>query len=497
MTEFGPIPVHEGDLVAGKYRIAEVIGVGGMGVVVAALHEQLDQRVAIKFVRGEALGNEEAVQRFLREGRAAAKLKSEHAARVLDVGTLDTGVPYMVMELLEGSDLAQALVERGPVPVDVAAEWVAQACEALAEAHAAGIVHRDLKPQNLFLARTVGGAARVKVLDFGVSKSIATITSGFGALTRTRAMLGSPLYMAPEQMRSSRDVDARADVWALGVVLFELLTQRWPFEAETLPALCLKVVSEPPQSLSELRPDIPATMVRIVERCLEKDVEKRFANAAEVASALEPLVPPQARAVVERARLAIASLPPTTPPLGSGKGVHERTTPSPRLSRRSPPTPAAWGSGGRAGRALKGWRGVVLWAGIGVLAVAGIAGGVVGLRRHPNDAPLPAAATSLAAEGTSHARPGQPLAFGTSSAKTLESSAASSIAVTALAPPPSESVPTAPSASASVKSAPSAVVASVVPVVNQAAPTPPAAAASRLPATGKPPARDDDIPALR
>src|SRR5579859_1664764 len=208
MPEPGAIPVKEGDLLAGKYRVERVLGVGGMGIVVAARHEQLEQRVAIKFVRDEALDNKEAVERFLREARAAVRLKSEHAAKVLDVGTLESGAPYMVMEFLEGSDLAAVLVERGPLPVEEAAEYVLQACEAVAEAHAAGIVHRDLKPQNLFLARTVGGAPRVKVLDFGVSKTLHGNPTTGGGLTQTRLMLGSPLYMSPEQMRSSRDVDA-------------------------------------------------------------------------------------------------------------------------------------------------------------------------------------------------------------------------------------------------------------------------------------------------
>jgi serine/threonine-protein kinase len=202
MSESGSSPVKEGDLLAGKYRVERVLGVGGMGIVVAARHEQLDQPVAIKFVRDDALGNQEAVARFLREARAAVKLRSEHAAKVLDVGTLESGAPYMVMEYLEGSDLGAVLSERGPLTVEVAAEYIVQACEAVAEAHAAGIVHRDLKPQNLFLARSVGGS-RVKVLDFGVSKTLAN-SSGGGALTQTRSMLGSPLYMSPEQMRSSR-----------------------------------------------------------------------------------------------------------------------------------------------------------------------------------------------------------------------------------------------------------------------------------------------------
>ena len=234
MTDFAASPVREGDLLAGKYRVDRVLGSGGMGIVVAARHEQLGQFVALKFLREQALGNPEAVARFLREARACVKLRSDHAAKVLDVGTLETGAPYMVMEYLEGADLGAVLAKYGPLPVETAALYVVQACEAIAAAHAAGIVHRDLKPQNLFLARTVGGASRIKVLDFGVSKVIAGLE--MAGVTQTGSMLGSPLYMSPEQMRSSRDVDARADVWALGVVLFELLTQRWPFEAESIPS---------------------------------------------------------------------------------------------------------------------------------------------------------------------------------------------------------------------------------------------------------------------
>ncbi|MDP9002040.1 MAG: serine/threonine protein kinase, partial [Myxococcota bacterium] len=401
MTESGPIAVREGDLVAGKYRIEGVIGIGGMGVVVAARHEQLDQRVAIKLVHGTALRNDEAVQRFLREARAAARLKSEHAARVLDVGTLESGVPYMVMEFLDGSDLGKVLEQRGPLPTEIAAEWVAQACEALAEAHAAGIVHRDLKPQNLFLARTVGGTPRVKVLDFGVSKSIETMTSGPGALTRTRAMLGSPLYMAPEQMRSSRDVDARVDVWALGVVLFELLTQRWPFEADTLPELCLKVVTDPPRLLSELRTNVPEAMVRVIDRCLEKDKEKRFANAAELASALEPLMPPGSRVVVERARLAMMSQQRQAPPDGSGIGVRQVGMQGGRVPVRTTPTPASWGSK----LAPSKGRGPFLWIGAIALILAITAGAALVWSGRRSDMSSPATASpSVGGGATMQAR---------------------------------------------------------------------------------------------
>src|SRR5271167_4895972 len=184
-------PVREGDLLAGKYRIERVLGVGGMGVVVAARHEQLDQLVAIKFVREDALGNADAIERFLREARSAVRLKSEHVARVIDVGKLESGAPYMVMEFLDGEDLGHVLEERGALPIDAAVQLVLQACEAVAEAHAAGIVHRDLKPQNLFLTRAVTGFPRLKVLDFGVSKTAGMTSDRQGALTRTRSMLGS------------------------------------------------------------------------------------------------------------------------------------------------------------------------------------------------------------------------------------------------------------------------------------------------------------------
>jgi len=486
MTESGPIAVRAGDLVAGKYRVEGVIGLGGMGVVVAARHEQLDQRVAIKLVRDQVLRNPEAVQRFLREARAAAKLKSEHAARVLDVGTLESGAPYMVMEFLEGSDLAQMLEQRGPVPVDMAADWLAQACEALAEAHAIGIVHRDLKPQNLFLARTVGGAASVKVLDFGVSKSAETIMSGPAALTRTRSMLGSPLYMAPEQMRSSRDVDARADVWALGVVLFELLTRRLPFEAETLPELCLKVVTDPPQSLSALRPDVPDAMTQVVLRCLEKEREKRFATAAELAAALAPFVPSGSRAAVERTRWVAASL------LGSSAPLAQLADSGPRLVPRGQEsgdparagTPSAWDSKGDSKLGSK--RSVVLWVGAGVLAAGtALAAALVshGAGR---------GATSPSDSSTSRA------AVSASSPPANENSPASSVAVVTLAPPAAQDAPPGTSSNAAV--APPSASARIPPLIGGGGLPPPSRSATAhptLPQTAKPPVRDDDIPSLR
>ena len=281
--------VNPGDVLAGKFRIERVLGQGGMGVVVAAYHLQLDERVALKFLVPEALGNAEAVARFAREARAAVKIKSEHVARVVDVGTLETGAPYMVMEYLEGRDLSAYVRERGPLPASEAADYVLQACEALAEAHALGIVHRDLKPANLFLTRRADGTACVKVLDFGISKLTSPGTSDPGfSMTRTQAIMGSPLYMSPEQMASSRQVDGRTDIWAIGAILYELMTGRVPFEADTMPQLCAMILQEPPRSIRDYRADIPEPLHEVVLRCLAKDRNQRFQNVAELANALAP-----------------------------------------------------------------------------------------------------------------------------------------------------------------------------------------------------------------
>jgi serine/threonine-protein kinase len=275
----------EGTLVAGKYRLQAVLGEGGMGLVLSAHHEALDRTVAIKVLRSESTKDGAMVERFLREARLAANLKSEHVAHVLDVGTLPTGAPFMVLEYLEGADLAAVLVREGRLPVAVACNYVVQACEAVAEAHSTGIVHRDLKPENLYLTKSVGGADLVKVLDFGVSKAL---DAGRAAITTTGVTLGSPLYMAPEQLRGAREVGPRADVWALGVVLYELLTLHLPFEADTLPDLCVQITTEDPVPLEELRDDVPQALLAVVARCLEKDPGKRYFDAAELAEALAP-----------------------------------------------------------------------------------------------------------------------------------------------------------------------------------------------------------------
>jgi serine/threonine-protein kinase len=299
-------PVRAGDVLAGKYRVDRVLGQGGMGVVVAATHLQLDQLVALKFVLPEAAGSQEAMERFAREARACVKMKSEHVARVLDVGKLETGAPYMVMEYLEGYDLAQLVERYGPVPFVDTCDYILQACEAIAEAHSIGIVHRDLKPQNLFLTTSVDGRPFVKVLDFGISKFTASSKSGENmSLTRTAAVIGSPNYMSPEQLRSSRSVDARTDIWAMGVILYELLTGRVPFSATSVTELCAMVLQDTPRNVRELRPDVPAGLADAIMKCLEKDPDQRYQSVAALAYAIEAFTEGRAAGSAQRI-LAVA-----------------------------------------------------------------------------------------------------------------------------------------------------------------------------------------------
>ncbi|WP_437806595.1 protein kinase domain-containing protein [Sorangium sp. So ce1078] len=314
-------PIIEGQVLAGKYRVERVLGKGGMGMVVAAMHQQLQQRVAMKFLLPGA--TQEVVHRFLREARAAVRLKSEHVARVTDVDTLEDGTPYMVMEYLEGVDLSQRIRQAGPLPIDEAVTYILQACEAIAEAHAAGIVHRDLKPANLFLTTAADGSQMVKVLDFGIVKALADApgdaTGPDGqpamALTRTTAIVGSPLYMSPEQLRSARSVDARADIWSMGVVLFQLLTGRLPFETTELVELFAMVTQQPPTSPRAFRPDLPEELDAAILGCLRKPREERFQNMGELAQAIAPFASLEAQVSVPRI-LRTLGLPATSPSSG-------------------------------------------------------------------------------------------------------------------------------------------------------------------------------------
>ena len=289
--------VEPGTILVEKYRIERVLARGGMGVVARAHHLILDVPVAIKFLLPEALEQEETVQRFLREAQAAARLKGEHVSRIIDVGLLETGAPYLVMEYLEGIDLKDLLRQRGRLDPGFAVDLTLQACEALAEAHSLGIVHRDVKPSNFFLTQGADGAPLLKLLDFGVSKAPHTMVKG---ITKSQVIVGTPAYMSPEQMESSKDVDARTDIWSLGVLLYELVSGRRPFPGENFGRLVVRVTMEPMRPLDDI--ELPDGLEDLIARCLEKDAVHRFQTTAELAAALAPFAgtPSQATRSTER-----------------------------------------------------------------------------------------------------------------------------------------------------------------------------------------------------
>jgi serine/threonine-protein kinase len=368
--------VREGEILADKYRVERVLGIGGMGAVVAAHHLQLDTKVAIKFLLPHMLAHQDAVARFAREARNAVRITNEHVARVWDVGTLDNGVPYMVMEYLQGADLSALLRQRGPLPIEDAIDFILQAMEALAEAHVLGIVHRDLKPANLFCIRRPDRKQSIKVLDFGISKATAPGgASGNLVTTATASLMGSPFYMSPEQIETANAVDSRTDIWALGVILFELLAGTVPFYGETIPEVALKIAARAPSPLRDYRPDVPEGLHTAIFACLEKNRDRRFQNVAELALALLPFASGRAKASVERitdtlraAGLPVTTLsPPGSPALGARGVVALEPNPSsepPRIETISPlGRTTAGNSGGRAMATFLALGGIVAAAG--------------------------------------------------------------------------------------------------------------------------------------
>jgi serine/threonine-protein kinase len=281
------VTIEPGTVLAGKFIVERVLGEGGMGLVVSAIHGELGHRVAIKMMLPEAKGHPEMLARFEREARAAAGLSSEHAARVTDVGRFDDGMPFMVMEFLDGEDLASAIARQKSLPIAEVVRYFVQACIGLGDAHSHGIVHRDVKPSNLFLAQRPGGRLVLKVLDFGIAK--ASLTSTNPALTRTSAQMGSPQYMSPEQLNDTKSVDPRTDIWSLGASMYEAVTGVTAFPANTLAGLHVKILTENPVPPRQLRPDVPPELEHVLLRCLEKDPDRRYASLAHVQSELERL----------------------------------------------------------------------------------------------------------------------------------------------------------------------------------------------------------------
>jgi len=278
---FPLVDLAPGTVLLGKYRIDELIGSGGMGNVVRASHLYLHQLVAIKVLLPEMAQSESTKQRFLREAQATVKLKSEHSARVMDVGTTPEGLPFMVMEYLDGNDLNQILRHHGPQVPAIVVDLMLQACEGIAEAHALGIIHRDVKPSNFFITRRPDGSMLLKILDFGISKT----PVDYNELTGTQTVIGTPSYMAPEQMKSGRSADPRSDIWSIGVVMYQLIAGRPPFSGESYADLVLKVGLEPP---APLQVRLPNGLVEVILRCLEKDPRARYQNVGELARMLAP-----------------------------------------------------------------------------------------------------------------------------------------------------------------------------------------------------------------
>jgi serine/threonine protein kinase len=495
-----------GDRIAGKYVVERVVKRGGMGVVLAARHEELSQTVAIKVLLPELSGDASMVARFLREGRAASALRSDHVVRVYDVGRLEGGTPYLVMELLRGNDLDRIVKKNGPLPWPEAVAYVMQVCEALVEAHALGIVHRDLKPSNLFLADLPSGVTTVKVLDFGISKAggLDAALNEAHAITTTEAVLGSPTFMAPEQLKSAKYVDARADIWSLGLVLYFLIAGKLAFDAETLGSYLVKILQEPAIPLRSFRPDVSEELAAIIHRCLEKDPAHRFATATDFRAALAPFAPFAAHVsgMYAAARVSGAYAASSTPlPVFTGLSPSAPTpaggllspslhTPSGRLM--SPSTPAAgvplssltpasitysssgassrpphlssttqssWTSADKRSRS-KGLRWAAIAAGLGL-------GGLVALLVWPKEAP-PAVAPSAPAQTASASISAS---ASTSASAPAAPSAAPTAAETApaaaeTAPPPAVEPPPSPTASASALAAASASVKAVAPVVS-------------------------------
>ncbi len=367
-----PSPGHEadeldwvpspGEVLADKYRVESLVGLGGMGAVITAIQLELGRRVAIKLLPPRAAESSVAVERFLREARSASAITNDHVVRVYDVGRLPGGAPYMVMEYLPGVTLGALTAQRGPLPIAEVVDYALQACVALAECHAIGIVHRDLKPDNIMVLQRPGQLGFVKVLDFGISKSdwFSVEPEFTPNLTGTTDVFGTPTHMSPEQVRSSKSVDQRTDVWALGVVLYEVLTAAPPFMAETLPALSAAIVSDDPVHPTDRRADLPRELGDVVVACLAKKPEDRPQSVAQLAEMLRPWAGAASSTHIERVRGMAAADP------------LEASRPWPRraLSSRPLDTASAWGTTRQRRRSTS--RGILLGVGVGLLLFVGV-----------------------------------------------------------------------------------------------------------------------------
>jgi serine/threonine-protein kinase len=407
--------------VVDKYVVEALIGIGGMGAVVAARRVWDGVSVAIKVMLADEAKHEDSTRRFFREARAAGVIDSPHVAKLLDFGRLDDGTPFMVLELLHGRGLDEIIRERAPLPIEEAIDLILQAAEGIAEAHARGIVHRDIKPSNLHVTRATDGTALLKVLDFGISKATMVFEQGTDgpALTETNATLGSPQYMSPEQLRSSKDVDSRTDIWSLGLILYKMLTGKPAFEAPNVGAHFAMILADPPTRLRKRRPDAPAELEEVILTCLEKDCDRRWQDLGQLAEALAPFGNKSAAVRAERigailnfAGISSTSRPrvrrPDDPtvrdaplskrpsegppaidvPLPRPPRLPEGMAPSARIEGGSTWSPVTSGVGAPARRARR------LMIAAGVLGLVGVAFVAGRMLQEESAAPLPAASAA-------------------------------------------------------------------------------------------------------
>jgi serine/threonine protein kinase len=432
-----------GETLAGKYTIKRLIACGGMGAVYEVHHEILDQAVALKVLLPEAKEHSGATARFINEARASARIRNEHVAQVMDVGKLDNGSVYIVLELLRGSDLARLLEQRGRLPVEEAVDYTLQALEGLAEAHALGIVHRDLKPANLFLAQREKGAPLIKVLDFGISKVIGgpERKQHGDPVTDSRALLGSPSYMSPEQVRSSKHIDARSDIWSVGVILYRLIAYQPPFEGDNLGTVLAAILESTPTPLRQHRPEVPEGLERVILRCLDRNRDTRYQSVDELAEALMPFAPSRARYSLDRIRSTLGAVSQRAPsPSDTGP------TAGPALAESNGgKTAESWSESQRTKRPASSR--VALLAMLGVVVLG--AGAIALVFRSSASSP-----TSPVSEESKSAAAVPAAYLPTPSVTPVDTVTASAEPVVAVAPVvPSASAVTAPSASARTKAA--------------------------------------------
>ncbi len=525
-----------GDRIAGKYRVEHMLGAGGMGCVLAAEHLVLKTRVAIKLLLPQAAEIPGATERFLREAQAAAGLRSEHVARVLDVGSTEAGAPFLVMEHLTGQDLRTMIRERGPLPVGEVVEFVLQTCDAVLEAHARGIIHRDLKPANIFVTTRPNGAPLLKVLDFGLAKVLdpARGEAPEESITHSGMVVGSPHYMSPEQFRSLRNADVRSDIWAMGVIMYEMATGKRPFTGEGMSGVMMAVVTEEPTPPRALRPDLPEPLEALILRCLDKTPDNRPQWMAEIVAALESLAlagpssgtfasPSSARRAAD-ADIASEPAPRPTPgpeevepraapaltamvpgpgvlPPAPGRSTWRMVDSSPeeiaaiRAVIGEPGTAGAPTTGSDPGppstssRSEKTGRGSRRWLAAGLAAgtlVAALGGGLVVLRSSTEaDARGPTAATpEVVATASAILQPAATQAVST--------------AVTITVPPADSAPPPGPAATAtaSVTTAGTSTT-TAAPAAEASAPSPKAAGAKGAPASPRPTAKPVTKPAAK